>query len=294
MSALIRKAQKKIIGGGGKDRYQSVYWLLVLPLLVVLTGFYVVPIMLVAWGSISESGLGFDNYVAVIESGPVHRATRTTLRLCFFTTLVSVLIAYYISYTLTHVGKLHRSLMMLCVLIPFWVSALLRGFAWLVILDDNGIINSLLRGLGVVEQPIHITGVEAGVLVGLVHFMVPFALFPIFANMRTIDQQLVRAACSLGATPTVAFLRIFVPLSVPGVVAASVLVFIFSLGFYITPAILGRGRAPMIAEFIETRVLQLGQWGTGAALGMLLLVCVLALLAMLGAKVDLQRMFGAK
>jgi putative spermidine/putrescine transport system permease protein len=127
----------------------------------------------------------------------------------------------------------------------------------------------------------------------MVHYMIPFAVLPLYSNMRSIDLRLVAAARGLGAGPLQAFLRVFLPLSLPGIVGAGILVFIFSLGFYVTPAILGGGRILMVAEYIGVQILNTLRWGVGAMLATTLLVSVLLLMAGLGRLVNLRRLFGS-
>ena len=130
-------------------------------------------------------------------------------------------------------------------------------------------------------------------MVGMIHYMIPFAVLPLYSNMRTIDLRLVAAARGLGAGPVAAFRKVFLPLSMPGIVGAGILVFIFSLGFYVTPAILGGGRVLMVAEYIGVQILSVLRWGTGAMLATTLLVSVLLLMATLARVVNLRRLFGA-
>jgi putative spermidine/putrescine transport system permease protein len=277
-----------------EQQYQTAYWLLVLPLIATLCLFYAFPLSRIAWISVSDPTLGIDNYVKVVESTFIHKILSTTLRLCILTTLFSVVVGYFVAFMLVHVGHVQRTLFLFCIIVPFWVSALLRGFAWLALLHDQGIVNTAFIAMGLVDRPIRFLGHDLGVLLGMVHFMVPFAIFTIYSHLRTIDRNLSRAAASLGANPFISFWRIYFPLSLPGILAGTVLVFILCLGFYITPAILGRGNTLMAAEYIETRILQLGQWGPGATMGILLFVSIMIALYFLGRRFDLQKIFGAK
>ena len=163
-------------------------------------------------------------------------------------------------------------LLLIAVLLPFWSSLLVRTFAWQVILRDTGIINTFLIDLGVISEPLTLIRTTGGVIIGMSHILLPFMVLPIYAVMRRIDPEFGRAAANLGASPASAFLRVFVPLSLPGVVAGCLLVFVLALGFYITPALLGGLRDQMISQLIVQQVQQRLDWGFGTAMSVLLMV----------------------
>jgi putative spermidine/putrescine transport system permease protein/spermidine/putrescine transport system permease protein len=158
------------------------------------------------------------------------------------------------------------------VLVPFWTSLLVRTYAWLVLLQRRGIVNSFLVGIGVVDQPLRLVHNLTGTVIGMVHIMLPFLVLPLYASMRSIDPTYTRAAASLGASPVRAFWEIYFPLSLPGLIAGLVLTFILCLGFYVTPAVLGGGQVQMIAQRIEASVHLFPTWGPASALGVVLLV----------------------
>jgi putative spermidine/putrescine transport system permease protein len=147
---------------------------------------------------------------------------------------------------------------------------------------------------GVIAQPLDLLWNELAVCIGMVHYMVPYAVLPLYANMRDIDPRLIAAARGLGATGSQAFRRVFLPLSLPGIVGAGVLVFIFSLGFFVTPAILGGGKTLMIAEYIRVQIMDLLHWGVGTMLSTALIAAVLLALGLLGRVVDLRKLLGAR
>ena len=146
---------------------------------------------------------------------------------------------------------------------------------------------------GVITDPLPLVWNEFGIVVGMVHYMVPFAVLPMLASMREIDPRLLAAARGLGASRGEVFRRVFLPLSLPGVIAAAVLVFIFTLGFYITPAILGGGKTLMVAEWISLQILDLIRWGLGTMMATVLVLAILVTLAVFSRVVDLRRIFGA-
>jgi putative spermidine/putrescine transport system permease protein len=184
--------------------------------------------------------------------------------------------------------------MMLGVLLPLWISVLVRSFAWITLLRNRGVINNALMGLGVIDSPLALMWNELGIVIGMVHYMLPFGILPLLANMRRINPALVAAARGLGASRTEAFWRVFLPLSTPGIIAATILVFIFSLGFFVTPALLGGGRTILITEYISVQIVELLRWGTGTMLATMLIVIVFALFGLLARVVDLRQVFGAK
>ena len=184
--------------------------------------------------------------------------------------------------------------MMLCVMLSFWVSVLVRAFSWLIMLNTQGVVNSMLLATGWLDQPLSMAYNETGVVISIIHFMLPFAILPIYANMAGIDKTYVTAARGLGASSWKAFWQVFFPLSRPGIVGASVLVFVFSLGFFVTPAIMGGGKVVMLAEYISIQIQDLLRWGLAATLAVLLLVSVFFILAAMSRFVNLRILFGAK
>jgi putative spermidine/putrescine transport system permease protein len=217
----------------------------------------------------------------------------TTLRICAITTAVALLLGYVVAYALIHARPRARRWIFLGVVLPLWISVLVRAFAWVTLLRREGVVNSLLVHGGVVDAPLELLWNEFAICVGMVHYMLPYAVLPLYAGMRDIDRRLIAAARGLGATRGQAFRRVFLPLSLPGIVGAGVLVFIFSLGFFVTPAILGGGKTLMIAEYIRLQIADLLRWGVGTMLSTTLIVAVLLMLWLLGRVVDLRKLFGA-
>jgi putative spermidine/putrescine transport system permease protein len=272
---------------------QQFYWLLIAPALALMIGFYFYPLAKVLWISVTEPKPGLANYGLLFTSESVQRTLLTTARICVITTAITMLLGYTIAYAMVHAGDRQLRWLTFCVLLPLWISVLVRAFAWITLLRSNGLINLGLQGLGLIDEPLALVRNELGVAIGMVHYMIPFAVLPLYSNMRTIDLRLVAAARGLGAGPFAAFRRVFLPLSLPGIVGAGILIFIFSLGFYVTPAILGGGRVLMVAEYIGVQILTVLRWGLGAMLATTLLISVLLLMATLARVVNLRRMFGS-
>jgi putative spermidine/putrescine transport system permease protein len=274
-------------------RRQSVAWLLIAPALLLLAVFYLAPLSQVLWISVAEPRPGLGNYALLIDNAGVKRVLWTTFRIGLITTVISVVLAYIVAYAILHAAPRQRQVALLFVLLPFWISVLVRAFAWVALLRSGGIVNTLLRSLGLIDEPLALIYNEIGVVIGMVHYMAPMAVLTLYVNMQGIDRRLVAAARGLGASRREAFRRVFLPLSLPGIVAAGILVFIFSLGFYITPAILGGGKTLMVAEYISVMITETLNWGTGTMMASTLTIAVLALLAILSRFVDLRRLFGA-
>ncbi len=262
-------------GPGRPDRGP---WLLVLPALALLVAVLAYPLASVVLRSFSEPQWGLQNYQWFFGT-PVNLAVlRRTFAISAWVTLVCLLCAYPYAYVMTAVGPRLRLLLVLCVLVPFWVSGVVRTLSWVLLLQDSGVVNSILRaaGLGAVK----LIRTQTGVVIGMTQVLLPFMILPIYSAMRGIDPRLVQAARSLGARPSRAFFTVYLPLSLPGVCAGAVIVFILALGFYITPALLGGPRSTMLSTLVQNQVLSLLQWGRGGAMGVVLLLATFLLLAL--------------
>ncbi len=281
------RAHGRFLGASGK------WWLLVAPALVLMLVFYVYPLAQVLWISFTEPEPGLGNYERLLTTGALQRVWMTTLRICVITTTVTLVAGYLVAYALHAAPPRWQRWMFVCVLLPLWISVLVRAFAWVTILRSQGLVNEALLALGLIDSPLRLVWNEFGISVGMIHYMIPYAVLPLFASMRDIDPRLVPAARGLGASRGEAFRKVFLPLTWPGLIAATVLVFIFSLGFYVTPAILGGGRTLMVAEYIKLQILDVIRWGVGTMMASTLLAFILLLLALLSRAVDLRRVFGA-
>ncbi len=269
-------------------------WGLVVPLLAALLVLYLAPLVNLLWISVSDPSPGLGNYQKLLTSGAMQRVLWASLRIAGITTAIALLLGYLVAYVMLHAGPRHRLWIGAFVLIPFWVSVLVRAFAWLTLLRTEGLVNQALLGIGAIAAPLALVRNEFGVLVGMVHYMVPYAVLPLYANMKGIDRRLVPASRSLGAGPLRSFVSVFLPLSLPGIVAAGVLTFILSLGFLVTPAILGGGRVVMISEYVRLQIFQTIRWGLGTMMATVLLATVLLLLVALSRVVDMRQLYGAK
>ena len=275
------------------ERTGGGWWMLILPALLLMTGLYLAPIVQVLVISVTEPSVGLDNYERLFTSEAVQRVIWTTLRICVITTAVSLFLGYALAYRITMARASAQRWWLLAVLLPLWISVLVRAFAWVTLLRRQGLVNEGLMSMGVIDQPLALVWNELGIVIGMVHYMVPYAVLPMLGAMKEIDPRLLAAARGMGASRWTVFSRIFLPLSRPGLIAAGILVFIFSLGFYITPAILGGGKTLMVAEWIKLQILDLLRWGLGAMMATVLVVAILVTLAIFSRIVNLRRLFGA-
>ncbi|MFK8049728.1 MAG: ABC transporter permease [Halioglobus sp.] len=235
--------------------------------------------------------LSSENYARIFESALYRRTFVVTFQISIAVTLICVLLGYPLCYWLTRMPARTAAILMVFVLVPFWTSVLVRTYAWLVLLQRNGIINSSLMSLGVIDEPLQLAHNLTGSIIGMVHIMLPFLILPLYATMRSIDTDLVRAAVGLGSSPRGAFWRVFFPMSLPGLFAGIVLVFILSLGFYVTPALLGGGRVQMLAQRIESTITVYSNWGAASALGVVLLLLALVMIWLMNRVFGLDKLF---
>ena len=270
----------------------AAYWLIVLPAVLMLVLLYFVPLGNVLLTSVTDPKPGLDNYGLLFTSASVQRSLLTTLRIAAITTVFALLLGYVVAYAMRAASTRTQRLMLVLVLLPFWISILVRSFAWIALLGTQGPVNSALVAWGLVDEPVSLVRNETGVLIGMIHVMVPYAVLTLYANMRGIDAGLVAAARSLGASRWQAFRMVFLPLTAPGLIGAGLLVFILSLGFFITPALLGGGKVLMIAEYVAVQINDTLRWGLGTMLAASLMIAVLGTLWALSRVVDVKRLFG--
>ena len=265
---------------------------LLAPLLLVVGLAYVLPLLGVAGWSVTLPTPGFGQYARLAHDPLVRSVFVRTARICAIVTLATVVAAYAIAYLWVRAGPRQRLAVEFCILVPFWVSVLTRAFGWVALLSSHGLLNTWLLAAGIIDEPLAMVRNELGVVLGMVHFLVPFAVFPIASAMRALDERVLLAARGLGASRLRVFWTVFVPMTRAGIVGAALVVFVFSLGFFITPAILGGGRAVMVAELVYLRIFQSPDWGMGAALSVTLVVIVAVLIAVVARFTRLDRLAG--
>lgn len=254
---------------------------LLAPLLLLLGLAYILPFLGVIQWSVTLPEPGLRQYQVALTDPLILSVIWRTIRICVLVTVVSVAAAYVLTLVWVRGGPAVRLAVELCILIPFWISVLTRAFGWLALLSARGVINEWLEALGFISEPLTLVRNEFGVIVGMVHFMIPFAVFPLATAMRSMDERVLMAARGMGASRARIFWQVFVPMTKGGILGAALLVFVFALGFFVTPAILGGGRSVMVAELIYLRIFQSPDWGLGAAISVILMIAVGALLALM-------------
>jgi putative spermidine/putrescine transport system permease protein len=250
---------------------------------LILVGLIIVlPIGWLFWLSLfDETGaISGANYARFFEQASYVRTFITTFKVAFLVTALCVLIGYPVTYMLSQIPRRVASICMIFVILPFWTSVLVRTYAWLVILQRKGLVNTWLIDLGIIDQPLPLAHNFTGVIIGMTHILLPFLVLPLYASMRSIDSDYLRAGMNLGAGPTAAFWQIFFPLSLPGLAAGIVMVFVLCLGFFVTPALMGGGKVIMWAMRMEQTTSLYSNWGAGSALGVVLLAVTLGLLGL--------------
>ncbi len=285
-----RRPSRLSLAGLRPDRWS----LLAVPAILFLVFFFLVPLLTMGVRSVTDPpGAGLSNYQKFFAEPAFVRILINTFWVALLSTVVCLFVGYPFAYLMTITSGRVAGLLLIAVLLPFWSSLLVRTFAWQVILRDTGIINRFLLDLGVIDQPLTLIRTTSGVIIGMSHILLPFMVLPLYAVMRRIDPEFGRAAANLGATPATAFFRVFLPLSLPGILAGCLLVFILALGFYITPALLGGLRDQMISQLIVQQIQQRLDWGFGTAMSVLLVGITLVILFVMSRAVRLRDVFGS-
>jgi ABC-type spermidine/putrescine transport system permease subunit I len=249
--------------------------LLVGPALLLLAAVYLYPLTRLLILSVTGrpgSAADLGAYRRLAESAVYVEVLLRTTRISVLVTLVCLLAGYPVAYLMTRVSGTWFRVLMVFVLLPLWTSLLVRTYAWMVLLQANGVLNNVLRWLGVIDEPLRLMYNETGVVIGMAQVLLPFAILPLYASLRNIDPELPRAAQIMGAGGWRRFASLTLPLSLPGVATAALLVFVQGLGFFITPALLGGSRVITLAMVIESQVVDLLDWSLASAAAMVLLV----------------------
>ena len=257
--------------------------LVVWPAVAWLAIFFLVPLALifvVSLGTRDELGriilerLSLDNYARALD--PDYLPTLiNALRYAALSTFASLLIGYPIAYWISHYGGRRKVLLLLLMMLPFWTSWLIRTYAWMIILRDNGIVNSVLQAIGLTSEPIILLNTDFAVVLGMTYGFLPFMILPIYVSIDRLDRNLVAAARDLYASGREAFMHVTLPLSMPGVVAGSLLTFIPAIGDFVTPDLLGGVEQTTIAKIIQERFLDGRDWPFGSALGFVMILVTL-------------------
>jgi ABC-type spermidine/putrescine transport system permease subunit I len=264
----------------GKD--SSATWgafTLTLPGLLLLGLLFVFP--LVRLFALSFENGSLETYANALSGGLYTTILVKTFEIAAIVTLCCLIAGYPVAYFLATTTPMWRAVGWAFVMLPLWTSVLVRSYAWMILLGRNGIINRILIDSGAITEPIGLLNSRLAVVLGMVHVMLPFMILPLYSALTRVDPDLPKAASGLGASPSRIFATIYLPLTLPGVLAGTTLVFVVSLGFYITPALLGGGKVTMIAMVIEQQVREFLAWNLASALSVILLMVTLAVFGLL-------------
>jgi len=268
----------------------SVY--LLYPLILYLLIFFVYPLFLGLIRSFFDPRFTLTHYIHFFSAPVYLRVIMNTFKIATTVTLFCLVLGYPFAYLLSGVSPKMSNRLMIIVLVPFWVSLLVRTYAWMVLLGREGVINSLLIGLGLTATPIKLLYNAVGINVGMVHILLPYMILNLYSVMKGIDRNLLKASENLGANWIQTFFRIFFPLSLPGVGGGCLIVFIMAIGFFITPALLGGTGDIMISQMIETHVTTLLNWGFAFCASFILLGITLLILLVYNRFLGLDKLWG--
>ena len=264
------------------------------PLALLLMVMLVYPVgQLLLMSVYSGDAFTLAKYQQLFASSVYVNVMLITLKISLWTTVLSVIAGYPVAYLISSLQKERKTSWIFWVLLSFWTSFLVRSFAWVVMLGRNGVVNQLLTAVGLQDKPSSLLYSLGAVLVGMVHALMPLAVLTMLSVMENIDRTLQRAALTLGARPGTAFWRVYFPLSMPGVAAGAIMVFVTAIGFFIVPSLLGGRREIVITQLIIEQVQQTMNWGFAGAISVLLLIVVLAVFAVYDKVLGLSTMTGA-
>jgi putative spermidine/putrescine transport system permease protein len=270
--------------------------LLILPAFALLILLFVIPLVWFFIGVLAEEGsVGavIERFVDVLSAPGIVNALVATNWISALVTALTLVIGYPIAYYLANSTGWRFALVLFCIIVPYFTSVIVRTYSWMVLLGRNGAINQTLLSLGVIDAPLQLLYNKMGVLIGMTYVLMPYMVLTLYATMRGIDTNLVRAAYGLGASPLYTFRKVYFPLSLHGVISGALIVFILAIGFFITPALMGGPSDVMIAMLIERAVEITLDWTSAAIMSMALLAMTLVLYVVYYRVTDVRRMMGA-
>lgn len=268
---------------------KGVIRILSVPALVIVAVFFVFPCIVLILDSFGWPEWTFAGYAKDLLDPTIATVMLRTFGISAAVTGLALVISFPYAYLMTQVSARTRIIMIAIVLIPFWTSLLARTFAWMVIFQANGPLQKLLALVGIQSEPV--LGTATGVLIAMVQVLLPFMILPLYSSLSGIDPNYLRAASALGANGVQTFIKVYAPLALGGVAAGTLLVFIMSLGFYITPRIIGSPQQAMIGQIIAMRIDQFLDFGGAGVLSMLLILAFLVTMAVLGLLLLVTRIF---
>ncbi len=262
-----------------RQRLRGTGIVLALPAMLLLAIFFVVPVVSLLLRSVTEPDLGLQNYETLLATSTYAKIFLNTFMVASVVTTVTILLGYPVAWLLSILPTRWATIGFGIILLSMWTNLLARTYAWMVLLQSTGVINRSLQALGIIDEPLSLINNLTGVTIGMVYIMLPFFILPLQSTLRTIDPATLQAASLCGAGRWQAFWRVLLPLSLPGTLSGGLIVFVMSLGYFVTPALLGGTSNMMLAELISQLVQSLLDWGLGGAAAFVLLVLTLALYA---------------
>jgi putative spermidine/putrescine transport system permease protein len=251
-----------------------------IPALLLLAFFFVAPVLALLLRSITEPELGLQNYAELFATSTYARVLFNTFLVAGVVTLVSLLLGYPVAWLLAIMPQRWARIVFAIILLSMWTNLLARTYAWMVLLQRTGVINKTLMAMGIISEPLPLVNNLTGVTIGMVYIMLPFIILPLHATIRAIDPAILNAAALCGAGRWQIFRRVLVPLSAPGAAAGALMVFVMSLGYFVTPSLLGGAANMMLAGMIAQLIQSLLNWGLGGAAAFILLTVTLAIYAL--------------
>jgi len=269
--------------------------LLLTPALVMVVVLLIMPLCWLALQSVqTEEGFSLANYIRIFQETIYWDTFALTFKISFMVTILSIVMGFPIAYAASRLQGFWANLILICVILPFWTSVLVRAYAWLVLLQRRGLVNQTLMDLGIIDQPLTLMHNTTGTVIGTLHVMLPFMVLPLYSVMKKIPQDLMQASESLGAKPFYTFRRVFLPMAAPGIMAGSILVFVICLGFFITPELLGGGRTILVSMLVQRNVELYHAWGAASAVGLVLLFVVFLIFWGINRFIPIERILGAR
>ena len=268
------------------------HFLLVSPAIVALLLLFAYPISRILVKSLFDPGFTLKHYLYFFSSPLYIRVMWITIELSVLTTFTALVIGYILAYVLRRARPGIRNVFLLAIVLSFMISLLVRNYSWILVLQRNGVINIVLKYFGIIDQPVKLLHNKLGVVVGMTHIFVPYIAFPIYSVMMGMDLNLEKAAQNLGASRWQTFWRVTFPLSLPGIGAGALLVFIMALGFFITPALLGGRKEQMLSNLIQIQVVDLLNWPFASAMSTILLIVTLFIFFIYNRLLGAERLWG--
>lgn len=253
--------------------------MLLVPPLVFILVFVGYPLVSILMQSVYSNGqLTGAHYVRFFTEAAYLRVLLLTLKIGGIVTVTCLVLGYPVAYTMNFASKNVRGLILIAIMIPFWTSLLVRTYAWMVLLQTQGVVNQLLIKIGIIHEPLKLIYNTTGVIIGMTHVLLPYMILCLYSVMQGIDKNLLAAGSNLGARPYQVLCRVFLPLSFPGIASGSILVFIMGIGYFITPSLLGGQKDSMISQLIQIQVGSLLNWGFASAIAFVLLAVTVLLM----------------